>query len=285
MKRPKSKVIRRPFTQEMRSALIAEKRRTNTGSIALLKLMKDPPDGLNYAIIESWFSGQAKTIDPALFEAVILAYRALPAGRANTRRPVKGATSRIPLTDDMRARIQQIWAVLPPTALRGDDVPEGLTGVAICHLIGAGHPDGRRDRSIRRDWWDYLLSIAPADRQQSRFKFRGPVQRRKGSAPFQDLLHITLNPPPERKPLVLSPSYNRPTHIPITDELYHQLHAEIARTRVSPKSLLSSREDCPPGLTHQLIQNWLSGRARSAELPYIDYITSHYDLLPDAPQS
>lgn len=285
MKRPKPQVKRRSFTQEMRSALIAEKRRTNTGSKALFKLMKDPPDGLNYSIIESWFSGQAKTIDPALFEAVILAYRALPAGRANTRRPVKGATSRIPLTDDMRARIQQIWAVLPPTALRADDVPEGLTAVAICHLIGAGHPDGRRDRSIRSDWWDYLLSLAPADRHQGRSKLRGADQRRKGSAPFQDLLHVTLSPPAERKRLTQSPSYNRPTHIPITEELYHQLHAEIARTRVSPKSLLSSREDCPPGLTHQLVQNWLSGRARSAEHPYLDYITSHYALLADAPQS
>lgn len=269
--------MRVPLTQQMVEDLNAEKARTGVGAIALLRAAEAVPAGLLPSRIEVLYRGAVRSVEEEIYRFVMQAYRAMPDAVPNSKRPVKNAIGRIPLTEEMRDRLAAIWAVMPSDALEGPDAPPGLTPSIIGHLLGTQSEEGRRDLTIRRDWWAFLTAYKAGSLTEPMNVKAAP------SVPLPDLLGKEIPPPRPRKPAGRIPSYAGTAYVPITEALYRHLHAEIRRTRVSPKRLLSVLDDCPKGLTARQVSSWLRGTIQSAEERYLDYLSQQYARLPDAP--
>lgn len=76
------------------------------------------------------------------------------------------------------------------------------------------------------------------------------------------------------------PTNNR---IPLTAEMRAQLRAEFRRTGSGPVLLMKRAPDIPPGLTHQIIQDWVSNRPKphTASETHWNYVSGRLGAMPD----
>lgn len=260
------------LTELLIDRLNAEKRRTGLAANALLANTPDIPHGLKPSTISSWFAKATKTADLDFFLFAIRAYARVQDPVANTKRPPAGAEDRIRISAEMRQTIRQVHETIPTWVLFGEDAPPGLTPVLMCRLTPKRKSGKRREKTIRKDVWEYLANLA--QKRNCKALLRAKL------AP--DLTRADIAPQRKRSPKARVPSYAGVEYTPISDALYAHFHAEIRRTLVSPKHLLQTLDDCPKGLDHRMVANWLSGNVQSAERRYLDYLYFHYGLLPDA---
>ncbi len=268
MKRPNEKQQRIALTAGHLKKIRAEKRRTQVGSIALLKTAADKPDDLKPGLIDGWLSGSIKTAKPSHYDFVLGAYQALPDSCPNAKRPVKGAATRLTVTDQMREHLRRIHTNAPANYLKS--APGGFTPAKMAHLLSG------RAKTIPVSIWRFMEGV---------LEERGTAADLEGQI-IPDLRAEDILPAP--RPRKHAPVYKRRqypgTHyVEITDALYNQLHHEKRRTRVSHKRLLKSRADIPKGLRELTVASWFLGKTLSAEKEYLDYILKCYAELPDAP--
>jgi hypothetical protein len=134
----------------MKSALLAEKARTGLGAIAVLRSIQPPPKKPSASAIEHWLSGKPQTVNAEHYTLILNAWRALPDNAPTKRRPLKITSSRIEVSEDMRATLRRIHAVAPPRYLRG--APDGFNATKLAHVLNG------RDRTIPKSVWDFILA-------------------------------------------------------------------------------------------------------------------------------
>ncbi len=71
--------------------------------------------------------------------------------------------------------------------------------------------------------------------------------------------------------------------VTISSETLDTLRREKARTGVGEYKLLREARDAPEGLTHELVNAWLSGRIATARQVYLNYMLKRWRSLPDDP--
>lgn len=68
---------------------------------------------------------------------------------------------------------------------------------------------------------------------------------------------------------------------PISDIFRQKLHTERKRTGVSSAGLLIEASDPPDGLTANIINSWLTGRAKTARKDHMDWVIATYRRAPN----
>jgi hypothetical protein len=268
MKRPDKKHQCISLTAGHLKKIRAEKRRTQVGSIALLKTVDDKPADLKPGLIDGWLSGGIKTAKLSHYDFVLRAYRALPDSCPNAKRPVKDAPDRLTVTDIMRKRLRFIHTNAPANYL--NEAPGDFTTVMMAHLLSG------RAKTIPIDVWHFMEGTR--EERSTTVDSMGQIM------PDLRAKDIPPAPRPRKGASVYKLRQYPGTHyVEITDTLYNQLHQELHRTRVSHKRLLNSRNDVPKGLRELTVANWFLGKIYSAEKDYLDFILKCYAALPDAP--
>lgn len=75
-----------------------------------------------------------------------------------------------------------------------------------------------------------------------------------------------------------------PKRIVITEERRAALRAEQTRTGRGAISVFGNDPDLPEGLRAQLVDNWITGRIRTAHGDYLRYVLGKWASLPEAPE-
>lgn len=70
--------------------------------------------------------------------------------------------------------------------------------------------------------------------------------------------------------------------VPLTIAVRRELRAEIKRTGTTSLALFKSAPVVPDGLTASVVNRWLSGIERSAQVDHLEFVLSRYRELPDA---
>ncbi|WP_159807585.1 hypothetical protein [Litoreibacter roseus] len=251
------------LTIELKSQLRAEKHRTQSGSITLLKSTQSVPERLSGAIIDGWISGRTRTAQREHLEFVLQAYRALPDGAGGPNKPINGAKSRVRITNAMRSKLAKIHAVAPSNYLR--KASPDLTPVKIAHILSG------RNKSISREAWTFFQEMSNRTLDQA------------NSSTTPDLSLDTIEPPRARQPLKnkIRKFVGGIEYVEITEQRYNLLHREVRRTLVSPRNLLKSLTDSPTGFRATTAMGWYWGKLRSAERAHWNYLLERYAELPD----
>lgn len=72
------------------------------------------------------------------------------------------------------------------------------------------------------------------------------------------------------------------TRIPLTEEMVNVLRKHMDRTGLGSHALLSGRrKEAPKGLRAYTIDNWLSGRVRTVDAEYYEYVAALWEATPD----
>ena len=255
------------LSKERLDALLAEKKRTNLGSIALLKNASDVPDGLKASTIDRWLAGQ-KAVRKSHYRYVIQRYKSLPDNCANVRRPIRDAPGRIQVTAELRKKLRTLHGQAPLKYL--DNAPCGFNDVKLAHVLSG------RNKTIPSEFVDYLTALVD-------LRADGIEATNELCKPDLNVQDLPSNPPPRRKLAKFNLNkFPGAEYIVITDSIYRQLHLERRRTLVSHNRLLKFRDDVPQGLRAYTVQQWMLGSTQSAERRYLDYVLAAYAALPDA---
>ena len=133
------------LTSEIVRTLRTHKDRSGVGAHALLKHGSLPPQGLNAAMVENWFSGTVKSAQKRHLDYMLAAYESLPTDH----------TEDVAITPALRRELSALRrrTGIGPAALlsRQPDKPEGLKAAIIRYWL-----DGTAKRA-RKDYLDYAL--------------------------------------------------------------------------------------------------------------------------------
>lgn len=257
-------VSRTGLTKDILQRLLQEKRRTQCGSVTLLKDAKEVPPGLTPMMVDSWLDGRVKTAAPEHLQFVLDAYAHIPDGEGGPNKPIKNAAGRVRITAELRTWIEEVHAQAPKGYLQ--QAPKGLTQVRMAHILSG------RNKTMSREALEHLEGIALT------------VDDHDNRVVTPDLAADSIQPPRSRAPLKQRPrtSVAGIEYIEITDELYQDLHAEVRRSLVSPRRLLEDRRDAPEGFEATTAMRWYQGTLRAAERDHWDCLMRLYAALPDA---
>lgn len=134
------------LTQEILTALHAERDRTSVGPQALLKSYQDKPDGLNHPMVTHWLGGRIRTAKREHLEFVRAAWSKLETNRS------------IELTDQMLAELKRMQAASGISAemmMRWTEASSvGLSVSKIKHVLSGKAKIMREDQIefMKRVW-------------------------------------------------------------------------------------------------------------------------------------
>lgn len=277
------------FTDAHHILLTTEMTRTGKGAKAILALMGDTvPEGLTKRIIENWRNGDTATFKPEYWNAIIAAYKSLPAIETQEK---------ITLTEEhcalLAAEITRTGkgrkAII---TYMGNNTPKGLTE----GMIDTWHKGLVKTASS--DHWNGLMAAyktLPTKENKEkiiltdnhRAQLEAEITRTgKGSAAILKLKegHIperieqsmienwrtgnSKSAEPDHWNKLMDAYKTLPTvkkKIKLTDEHRAELEAEITRTGMGAKAIIASMGDrAPESLTESNIVSWRKGEVTTA---------------------
>ena len=297
----------RPITQAEKDKLEQEHKRTQMGRSAILKRIKDLPEGLTVATaLNMGISGLYKDkADPMWIKAMLDTYALQPDSNAR------------PITSD---ELQNIMSEAERTGLKGPAIfarmaspPKGLTRSIASHIVS-----GKR-KSVEAEWIETLLNeykAAPDNKRvlitEEQKALLAQEWQRTGLT-GKTIFPLISNPPkgmdsgttdnilrggskttfPGWVDLILEAYSNQPDaefkveYIEISDEEREKIWAERERTGISGFGLFKIMKNLPPGLTRHGVAAVLDAAnkdiKKSAPAGAVQAILETYALQPDIP--
>jgi hypothetical protein len=241
-----------PITESTRQRLLAEKKRTGLGSLALLRRDPDAPDGLTPAMLDTWLRGSVDRARRSHLEYILRRWKELPDGASvakSSAHNIRSKCPRIVITEEMRQTLirerERTGATIRFRVRRDPNLPSGLTPALISNWLNG------RIRSARPDHWEFVMSW-----------WRSLPDALPGHAP-------------KRR------SDDRDGYAPIPETTLAALRAERTRTGIGPVRLFGRMKVRPDGLNDSMIRAWLAGQTKSARPEHVAFVLEAWRALPD----
>lgn len=282
-----------PISDEDRSKISQELKRTGLGGIGLFKKMSNPPEGLSIYMVTHIVSGEAKTVQPSYLQAIISAYAKMP--------------TMVRVSDK---ELEKLNFEVKRTGLNGAGIfarmtspPEELNDALIRRIISGNN------RLVKPEHLEALLKayseqpdnvyviISEADHA----KILSEVERTGlgGKAIYGKV----ANPPPNltsaRVQNIISGKYTtvEPEHIKIilqayaeqpdcvlveiSDEDVIKMISEVERTGLGGTALFKKMKNPPVGLDGAKTHNIANGIVKTTVKGYVSAILKAYAEQPD----
>ena len=234
------------ITEALRASLKTEMKRTNAGPARLLQTAKDVPPGLTSSLVRGWIVGSVATAKYTHLNYALNRWRTLPTWKYQSL----GSQSRDPIRKNRSSDINSNQ--ISDNFLDSLRYYKDLGFVPGRVLKGAKDiPEGLSEFTISR-WLSGSSKTAPNE-------FADYVLQK-----CQEL---------ERSPQRL---------VTITGDIQQDLRREKERTDVGARSLFQQFNEIPEGLTHQMVQNWLTKKSTCGRKDHVDFILKNWRLLPSA---
>lgn len=247
---------------EIREELLFHKIRTGLGQKALLSNAKDIPEGFNPKWINEWLNDRVKSANRVHLNYVLERWRGMP-DRGWYNSPVKNRKSH-PLMPRVRKTISLAEKISPETR---ELLRERFSAkkISVAAFLRRFHPETEnltigiisnwingRTKRVAKEQLDFVLSRLET-LPDATIDAHHELEIRE-----QDRERATIN------------------KSSIEEMLYHK-----NRTGVGGTVLLKTASNIPEGLSANMINSWVSGYVKTAEVRHVVYVIDLWRLIPD----
>ncbi|MEO1190271.1 MAG: hypothetical protein AAFY02_00815 [Pseudomonadota bacterium] len=282
-----------PLTETMRLRLRAERDRTGVNPNTLLTAT--PVDGLSPGSLARWLQEKKspKRVRRRHFREVLTRWRALPDGQYQALTET--------LKQQLLAEKERTGVSVRSLLARQSSCPSGLTEKVINHWLSGKRTAkrARRDhiRFVLSAWQDLpddpIVTLTRDTRQElkaqqersglgSRALLYGRTDKPEGLtvSKIQNWLNGSVKRVRQRHLAYVracwaaapNAQYPREERVSLTPAITEELCRLREESGIGPSALLRGAEDRPQGLAGDTIRRWLTGKAKTANPVYLDYV-------------